>query len=150
MDNLQITYGINTANRENIEAHLVNCNETMCPRLDKRVIIQDYAGKIHELAVTFEAWLDHTLVGLVAAYFNDMITKTGYITDVSVMKDYMGRGIASELMKMCIGYAKETDFRRIQLEVYKDNSSAIHLYRKFGFLEYSTRGDYMLMCVGLV
>ncbi len=78
-----------------------------------------------------------------------MENHSGYITNVSITKDYMESGIASELMNMCIRYAKQYNVKEIKLEVYKDNSPAIHLYKEFGFMDYKNKDDFMLMKLGV-
>ncbi|OON41883.1 GNAT family N-acetyltransferase [Izhakiella australiensis] len=53
---------------------------------------------------------------------------------ISVDRGYVRRGIASQLMKAGIDYAFNwLGARRLELEVFVDNQSAIGLYRKFGF-----------------
>ena len=57
----------------------------------------------------------------------------------------MGLGIASELMKKCIEFAIQHKFKEISLEVHRDNSSAIHLYEKYGFVYCEGKNDFILM-----
>ncbi|PLV59292.1 GNAT family N-acetyltransferase [Thermotoga sp. KOL6] len=52
---------------------------------------------------------------------------------ISVKKRYWGLGIGSAMIKSLIDWAKQNDFKRIQLEVLKSNERAISLYKKFGF-----------------
>ena len=54
---------------------------------------------------------------------------------VSVLKEYWGLGIATELMKVIVEKAKEVRFEQIELQVVSENKSARHLYSKFGFYE---------------
>ncbi len=113
--------------------------------MDERVNIEEYSKKLFDNSVTFEAWVDNILIGLAAAYFNDAENHSGYITNVSITKDYKESGIASELMNMCIRYAKQYNFKEIKLEVHKDSSTAIHLFKIFGFFDYKNKDDFMLM-----
>lgn len=128
-----------------ISAHLVECSPGFIPPLDQSVDIQDYASKIFEKSITFEAWSNNSLVGLLAAYLNDTRTMRGYITNVSVTKAHMGEGIASRLLRRCISYAKRHRFREIRLEVHRENDPAIQLYRKFGFTEVRDVDQTLLM-----
>lgn len=142
----KIKYKTKTATEEEIYSHLKECNDSFCSHLDERVNIEEYSKKLFDNSVTFEAWVDNILIGLAAAYFNDMENHSGYITNVSVIKDYIRLGIASELMNMCIRYAKQYKVKEIKLGVYKkDNSPAIHLYKEFGFMDYKNKDDFMLM-----
>ena len=144
---LKYTEGM--ASEQEIYSHLMKCNESFITNLAKRVNLEEYSKKIFEKAVTFEAWSGDTLVGLVAAYFNDPDGQVGYITNVSTIRTYMGKGIASELMNMCIQYAKQYNVKEIKLEVCKDNNPAIHLYKEFGFMDYKNKDDFMLMKLGV-
>jgi GNAT superfamily N-acetyltransferase len=144
-----IKYDIKTASEKEIYSHLVECKNNFCPPLDEKVNIQEYSKKIFDKSVTFEAWIDRFLIGLLAAYLNDMENHAGYITTVSVTKDYMGVGISSKLLNMCIMYAKRYKFKEITLEVGENNLPAFHLYEKFGFTVSRKKDDSIWMIADL-
>lgn len=129
-----IDYRLNSATKADIVEHLVGCDNDFVPRLSQRVDIKDYAHKIINNAVRFEAWAGTKLLGLVAAYFNDQVTRIAYITSVSVLKEFTGNGIGTCLMSQCLGFAKKSGIERIRLEVACNNLSAIKLYEKSGFV----------------
>lgn len=54
---------------------------------------------------------------------------------VSVLKQFWGLGIASAIMKELIEFAKKIGYEQIELDVVSANESAVHLYKKFGFVE---------------
>ncbi|WP_427339831.1 GNAT family N-acetyltransferase [Caloranaerobacter sp. DY30410] len=55
---------------------------------------------------------------------------------ISVKKEYWNMGIASQLIKELIEWAKANKIiKKINLKVREDNERAINLYRKFGFIE---------------
>lgn len=145
MDTNQIKYKIKTAAKKEILAHLMECNNNFSPPLAERIDLRQYSQKIFEKSITFEAWRDHLLVGLIAAYFDENFGNSAFITNVSVMKGFTGLGIASELLYKCIGYARKKHFREIKLEVNKDNDHAINLYRKFDFINDGIRDDFLKM-----
>ena len=128
-----IRYTQGTASEETILYHLNKCNEDFIPPLDNKVNIQEYATKIFKKSVTFEAWDDDIMVGLVAAYFNDVEVKTGYITNVSIISEYRGKCIACNLLNKCIAYARKNNFKCICLEVSALNSHAVLIYKRIGF-----------------
>jgi ribosomal protein S18 acetylase RimI-like enzyme len=142
---MSLKYTEGVASEQEIYSHLMKCNENFIPHLEKKVNIQEYSRKIFEKAVTFEAWVDGILAGLVAAYFNDLENRFGYVTNVSRMKRYAGLGIASGLMNLCIKYARQRNFKEIRLEVHKDNGAAVSLYRKSGFVDYESKNDSLFM-----
>ena len=140
-----IRYRIKTANAADILLHLQECDESFVSPLSQKVKLPAYAEKIESNAVTFEAWQDSTLAGLIAAYFNDSGSGIGFITNVSVSPDQTGKGIASSLMKRCTTYARDHGFNKIQLEVAAGNTAAVELYKKFNFSEISLKDDCLVM-----
>ena len=144
-----ITFREKTASREEIFAHLKSCDENYKPPLNEKVDILEYSNKLFEKSVTFEAWSNKALVGLVAAYLNDISGRTGYITNVSVTKDFMGRGIATVLLDMCLAKSKEYNINVMRLEVFRGDIQAIDFYHKFGFQEFQSMGDSVLMQLSL-
>lgn len=130
---MAIDYRRGSASEDRIFTHLSHCDLSFVPRLGSRVEIGDYARKIADRAERFEAWADGELVGLVAAYCNAPDTGTAFITSVSVMPEWQGRGIASRLMANCTAHARKLGFASISLEVDENNAVAIALYTKRGF-----------------
>ena len=122
--------------------HLLECDEFFVPPLSRRIDIRKYSKKLSEMSLTFEAWADNILTGLLAAYFENHL---GFISNVSVINEYRGVGIASELINNCIEYAKHNKIEEVRLIVHKDNHSAIKLYTKNGFRNLADNGDETLM-----
>lgn len=55
---------------------------------------------------------------------------------VSVLKEYWGLGVGTELITYLIQWCKQTGIvRKVNLKVRSDNYSAIHVYKKLGFNE---------------
>jgi ribosomal protein S18 acetylase RimI-like enzyme len=145
----RIQYRIKSADAATIEAHLTDCAAAFIPPLHDRVDIGAYAHKIHARAVTIEAWENQSLVGLVAAYLNDVDSRSGFITSVSVAAEVVGRGVAKELLRHCIAHATTLGFRNIQLETAPNNPRALRLYREVGFRELERRTDSVVMTLSL-
>jgi len=143
---LNFIYKIKVATDKEILSHLELCSNNFIPPLDKKIVLIEYSKKIAEKAITFEAWYKQKLIGLIAAYFNDDINCTGFISNVSVIENYNGKGLASELMKMCLNYALQNNFKEIKLEVNRNNLNAIKLYKNFNFQEIeNSNNDNILM-----
>lgn len=130
---MAITFSTRRATREIIAAHLVCCDNAFTPPLSSRVDIDSYALKIIEKAERFEAWVENSLIGLVAAYCNSSERNTAFITSVSVLPDWQGQKIAEQLMANCLDAAGRLGCTRIELEVDEENGRAIALYEKYGF-----------------
>jgi ribosomal protein S18 acetylase RimI-like enzyme len=134
-----------TATQEDIQAHLEGCDGNFSPRLSLKVDIQEYSKKISAKAQTFEAWSGDTLVGLVAAYLNDRGARSGFITNVSVVKAFMGRGIASALLDRCLDRSRQEGMEAIGLQVSMESREAIRFYEKLGFSELERKGETVFM-----
>lgn len=61
---------------------------------------------------------------------------------IAVRKAYWGRGVGSMLMEELIAFAEESGTEIIDLEVRSDNSAAIHLYEKYGFVRFGRSPAY--------
>jgi ribosomal protein S18 acetylase RimI-like enzyme len=128
-----ITYKINNAKLEKIIEHLTVCNSHFIPPLSSKVSIEDYAKKLLINAERYEAWMFDRLVGLVAVYMNNPMKEKAFITNVSVLPDCTGRGIAANLINESISKTRAEGFGKIMLEVSNSNFAAINLYKKLNF-----------------
>ena len=136
----QVSFHINSVSEIEIVNFLRKCDADFLPPLSRRLNIEDYARKIFNNAMRFEAQASKELIGLIAIYCNDKESCVAYITSVSMLKEWMGRGIAIFLMRKCIDYAKAMGFMMISLEVRSDNLKAIALYKKSQFITYKVDG----------
>ena len=55
---------------------------------------------------------------------------------ISILKEYWGLGIGRALMEACIEGAKKAGYTQLELTVVAENTRAIALYQKAGFVEY--------------
>jgi len=140
-----IKFRTKTASEHEILNHLFECNNSFIPPLSNKVDLLSYSKKIVEKAITFEVWHEDKLAGLIAAYFNDTEKRAGYITNVSILPEFTGRGIGSELLLYCINFAVKEDYYEISLEVNKLNLRAISLYKKHNFVQMDERDDNIIM-----
>lgn len=149
MQGNKVKYTIKAASEDEIYLHLLECNNNFKPPLSEKVKVDEYSKKIFNKALSFEAWNNTILSGLLAVYFDD-INKFAFITNVSVLKNSISCGIASQLMKMCIEYASNALIKEIKLEVNQKNIQAIGLYRKFNFRFTETNGEEYIMKLAIV
>lgn len=56
-----------------------------------------------------------------------------------VDRDWRGRGVGSALVQAAIDWARGRGLHKLCLEVFAQNTAAIGLYRKFGFVEEGRR-----------
>lgn len=65
------------------------------------------------------------------------LSEWAYIRMVGIHPPFQGKGIASQLMKMCINFAKENKEKTIALHTSEFMNAARHLYEKIGFKKHS-------------
>lgn len=128
---------------EQIKKHLLACDDFFVPRLSSKIEISLYAEKLTLHAVNFEAWNGVELIGLVSVYVNDLHKRLAFISNVSIISTFAGKGIATALLKESILYAQKLQFDTMGLEVSARNASALQLYLKLGFREME-RNDEMV------
>jgi ribosomal protein S18 acetylase RimI-like enzyme len=149
MNSDDVIFRTKAASAEQIFGHLNECSSFFVPELNAVVNISEYSKKIFQKSVTFEAWLNGRLVGLTAAYCNDLESRAAFITSVSVVREFIGAGIASKLMGRCISHAKLNGFIEIVLEVNVMNTPAVKLYQKYGFAIFEHKESSSLMKLSL-
>ena len=64
-------------------------------------------------------------------YFNGILT--AYDTGTGTIKDYRGRGLATEIFETSLPYLKKNKIEQYLLEVLQHNLKAISIYKKLGF-----------------
>lgn len=139
-----VLYDINKSDYHDIHKHLVACDVSFIPKLSEKVNIATYSKKIKDNAIRVEAWKEDTLIGLVAFYFNNE-NHFAYITNVSVINDYKGFGVAKKLLKKAIDHTQTLNCEIVKLEVSKSNYNAIQLYKLFGFeIEDENQENYLM------
>lgn len=135
----------NVSSTNDIYIHLIKCSDLFKPSLDSYIDIKQYSIKIRDHADTIECWKNDMLIGLVAIYLNDIKYIEGYVTNVSVVKEYQNLGISSNLLLTSIEKAKKNKFRRLNLEVFINNIAAINLYKKYSFRIKKVNEDKLVM-----
>jgi len=142
--NKEIIYTTAKASSGQIEEHLQVCNKAFIPPLSEKVNIGAYAQKIFANAITFEAWKETVLIGLIAAYENKE-NCFFFITNVSVLPTFSEKGIGATLLQACIKRSKEQEMKLVKLEVNKKNKPAIKFYQKYGFIQTGEKDETIMM-----
>lgn len=144
MNDAEFEYKINQSLKADIYRHLSLCETDFVENLKLRIGLEEYSSKLFEKARRFEFWHLHELAALVAVYFN-LEEKKVFVTNVSVLGRYQGRGLASKLITTMKEFAEHEGYDSISLEVIKTNAKAIHLYKKIGFMEYTLNHNLLVM-----
>lgn len=137
------------ASSKEIEQHLLACDAAFSPPLSATVDISIYARKLAEKSVRFEAWGGGVLAGLVAIYCNDEMRRIAFISNVSVLEEWRGKGVAKRLLQSGLTHAKNAGFAMASLEVELQNAAAIALYRSLGFSFHGAGGQRVTMSLAL-
>lgn len=148
-DPMELDFDQNRADPGIIAAHLLACDAQFVPQLSARVNLTAYSAKMAAQAVKFEAWAADRLVGLVAGYANDPELKKSFISNVSVLPEWHGRGVASHLLRSFVAHVREAGFYQVFLSVDMRNEQALRLYRKHGFSDGPVRGTTQEMAFNL-
>lgn len=89
----------------------VSCD--FLPPLLPRIDVDLYYEKLSKLATSVVCMDGDKMVGIVAAYCNNMETKVAYIPLVCVDVEYRGQHIATELMNRAISLVKSRDRKSV-------------------------------------
>lgn len=128
----QPTYSRNRADEARLLAYLQAVDAHFVPVLSTRVDLSGYAAKLCARAERFEAWNGTALVGLVAAYCN--MPAVAFVTSVSVLPAWQGRGVARELLRQCLHHVQQAGLSSVALEVSPQATAAVSLYKALGFV----------------
>jgi L-phenylalanine/L-methionine N-acetyltransferase len=96
---------------------------------------------LHRLVATFET--SQKVVAMITLHLNQGRRAHVGSLGIFVHDDYQNQGIGSQLMQAAIDLAENwLNLKRLELTVYTDNNSAIHLYEKYGFVIEGTLEKY--------
>ncbi|MCY7411020.1 MAG: GNAT family N-acetyltransferase [Chitinophagales bacterium] len=111
----------------------------------KKLKWEDWIKKQHELHFMAGAFFENNLIGIVGFERKTrMKTKhKGEIVQMFVRKEHEAKNIGSRLLKFIIEkcFSDET-LEELTLSVVKNNTTAIHLYEKAGFVKYAVEENY--------
>ena len=100
---------------------------------------------------------DHCIVAedngcVVGAAWVRIMDDYGHVYDdtpslaISVLKDYRGKGIGTQLLQKILGMLKSKGYERVSLSVQKANFAA-RMYRQAGFITISENDEeYIMLC----
>lgn len=130
MDDYNLILTKNKSVYNDIKNHLERCDTLFKPLLSSYINLEVYAKKLFEKATRYEVFYENKLIGLIAVYVSKDI---GFISNFSVENEFVGKGLARQLMDFCIGDFHKQNISTISLEVFKQNLRAIKFYSKFDF-----------------
>lgn len=105
------------------------------PPLSQKINIEDYANKLIDNAVIIPIVSSGVVKAFIALYCNDAVQLKAYLSIIVVHSEYRKKGIAKLLIGTAIQYLKGINYKSFRLEVYKNNTAAISMYRQLNFTE---------------
>ncbi len=98
--------------------------------------LQNKTESAHEVQILAE--VDGAVVGLSGISALGSKDKVRHRADfgISIDRAYWHRGIGRALMEACIECARKAGYEQLELEVIAENSRAIAMYEKAGFVEF--------------
>jgi RimJ/RimL family protein N-acetyltransferase len=91
--------------------------------------------------------LNGIVMGGMAVFVGGMSPKARHFCELGIhlVKAARGRGVGSKMLEYTIEWSRQRGYRKICLSVFSSNHRAIHLYRKYGFIEEGRRRDQYLI-----
>lgn len=95
--------------------------------------LEAYLEKIDRNAEIITHIIRGECAGFVVFYCNDTASNIAFITLILVSPQFRGAGVATELLSAVFSVIKKRGFKSCDLQVKKNNTSAISLYENKGF-----------------
>lgn len=88
-------------------------------------------------AFMLAAYIDGKLIGNVSLNSIQPLIKMRHraVFGISIINQYCHMGLGTIMLKEVLSIAKTTHYQQIELDVFSDNITAIHVYQKIGFQE---------------
>lgn len=144
-----VPYNASVARREPVRYTLVPLNAELVPQVAE-IERQNFSHPWTEEMLMGQ--LDNMLASIICALGENgvvlgyagvtVVAGEGYIDNIAVRQEYRKQGIASELLKVFLRFAKAQKLDFLTLEVRVSNDPAKRLYMKHGFAQVGRRKGY--------
>lgn len=111
----------------------------------EETFLEAISGKVNSLCLLAE--VDGAVIGSLT-FTGGERPRVAHVGEVgiSILQQYWGYGLGKELMSCLLEWCNESGIiRKVNLRVRTDNSRAIHLYKKLGFVEEGLIKRYFLI-----
>jgi GNAT superfamily N-acetyltransferase len=123
----------NEKNKIMVEKFIKRYDSSFKPSISRQVEITEYVEKVFSQGHFFGIKSDKSIEGLIGFYCNDEESKRGYITYLSVGKKLRGKGVGKTLVTKCTEKCEVEGMKKLRVQTWSDNKSAINLYKSKGF-----------------
>lgn len=142
MNNVEIQHETPPCDRNRLMKVMLELDDVLVPKLSTRVDMKCYVTKLGKYADIFYVCVDGEIVGNCAIYLNQ---NEGYISSIALKSKYQKQGLGQLLWKETLKVAEKKGLQSISLEVFKDNTEAVHFYHTLGFMLREDRDTSMLL-----
>ena len=104
--------------------------------LSQKQNLQDFAIKLSEKANIHCIMQEDIIVSMVVGYTKNLTDNIAYISVVATLPEYQGKGYAKKLLSEFIEDCKSKAIKAVHLYTSVINTSAISMYKNFGFEEW--------------
>lgn len=115
-----------------VAQELIYLEMTEAPPLEKIAEVQ--SALIAQKGPVYYAICDEKVVGWCDIFpeTNPRQSHRGNL-GMGLIPEYRGQGLGSKLLAQVLDHAKTFGFEKVELHVYSSNTTAVKLYKKFGF-----------------
>lgn len=103
--------------------------------------LESYAKKLCERADIIAYREKGQLSGVIAGYITRSVDEMAYVSFISVLPEKQGRGIGTQLIKSFIKMSRIQNKKAVHLYAVQENSRAMAMYKKLGFIEYKVSNE---------
>ncbi len=103
-----------------------------------KLLVENYVKR----SICFEAVFDDTEAGILALL--PTRPETLEIVNIAVAKPYQGQGIGEELLQFALSYAKNGQYKTVEIGTGSTSFGQLYLYQKCGFRMTSIDRDFFL------
>lgn len=120
-------------NYPNVLELLVEFNEKINRHMDKTDLIKGMQRFI-DFGNVIAILYDNEIIGMINVYCNFHDSKEAYMNNLDIFPEYQGFGLSNLLMEKAFQVIKENGFQSVSLHVTQNNTKAITLHKKYGFV----------------
>lgn len=131
--------------KSDLVSNLRHFGDMLPEALSEKLDLEQYANKLNDNAHIAFAMIEGVAAGMLVMYANDLKTCSAHIPMIAVSPGYRRRGVGNALISRALARARSHKMHAVNLEVLPNNSSALSLYRRFGFRFKTKRDDRILM-----
>ncbi len=118
-------------NREEIYGIIKELDDVFYTPLSSRVFsLVDYSAKLSANSQFYAIKIKDSVVGYVAFYCNDICQHTAFLAQIAVKKEFQGKRIGAELLKIAQDVSKEAGCTVLRLQVDRRDERAVAFYIK--------------------